>query len=49
MIKTSEGDMLIDSHITGGEEKREKCVIREYHLGVSDCTLSDSVLMRVRE
>lgn len=29
MIKTSQGDMLIDSHIAGEEDEREKCVISE--------------------
>lgn len=49
MIKTSQGDILIDSHIIGEEGKREKCYIREFQLSVSDFTLSDSSLIRVRE
>lgn len=47
MIKISQGDILIDSHIIGEEDKREKCYIREFQLSVSDYTLSDSALIRV--
>lgn len=43
MIKTSQGDILIDSPITSEKDKREKR-IETWCFG---CALSDSVLTRV--
>lgn len=49
MIKTSQGDILIDSFITSEEEKKEKCAISER---ISTCVFGSpslTVLTRVRK